>query len=241
MVDSQLRRLYDQHRSDSASAIVSSGYVWSWLFRKEQRWVLEQMRSSYVTATEHFIVDAGCGAGVMVQPLVQVDGYRVVGVDFDPAVLSTAKAMGIKAVHGDVFALPLADASVQVVLCTQFLNQQTEAGRQRLLAEFSRILAPEGIVVLTWRKDDAVIHQLAQWVLHRVGSNFAEFPQFRHDWDELVGNAEDVGLTVLNGGVMTLLGSTLQAPDSGRIMGISYGVSLGRTPSVSGSNLGKFG
>jgi ubiquinone/menaquinone biosynthesis C-methylase UbiE len=97
------------------------------------------------------VLDVGCGAGIdaLVAARRVLAGGRVIGVDMTPAMLERARvhaaAMGLDNVEwreGLMEALPLPDASVDVVLCNGVLNLSTR--KSRALAEMRRVLRPRG-------------------------------------------------------------------------------------------------
>ena len=83
-----------------------------------QRWVGEL--DAVVGWRGRRVLDVGCGAGRHLGPLAQ-RGAHPVGVDFSPTLLRQARAARAAAgaawplVHGDMRALPFADASFDVV------------------------------------------------------------------------------------------------------------------------------
>lgn len=97
------------------------------------------------------VLDLGSGAGIdcfLASPRVGPSG-RVIGVDMTPEMLekarTNAKRGGFENVEfrlGEIEALPLADASVDVVLSNCVLNLVPD--KARALAETSRVLRPGG-------------------------------------------------------------------------------------------------
>lgn len=99
------------------------------------------------------VLDVGTGTGFMLLGAAsRVD--RVVGVDASEAMLEQARANLAAAGHpgadlrlGSMEALPVEDASVDVVLANMSLHHAEDP--RRAMREFARVLAPSGRVVLT--------------------------------------------------------------------------------------------
>jgi arsenite methyltransferase len=101
------------------------------------------------------VLDVGCGAGIdALIAATRVGGRgRVIGLDMSPAMLDRARrhsaAMKLDNAEwreGLMEALPLPDASVDVVLCNGVLNLSTR--KSRALAEMRRVLRPRGRLAL---------------------------------------------------------------------------------------------
>jgi len=101
---------------------------------------------------EH-VLDVACGTGIVarsVAPLVGGSG-RIVGLDFDPLMVDTAKRLApeIEWQQGDLQKLPFADAQFDLVMCQQGL--QFLPDRTAGLWQIHRVLSGGGRVVLaTW-------------------------------------------------------------------------------------------
>jgi SAM-dependent methyltransferase len=101
------------------------------------------------------VLDVGCGTGLdaLIAARRVGPGGRVIGLDMTPAMLDGARgnaaAMGLHHVEwreGLMEALPLPDATVDVVLCNGVLNLSTR--KSRALAEMRRVLRPGGRLAL---------------------------------------------------------------------------------------------
>ena len=101
------------------------------------------------------VLDAACGTGIVTRVAVQRYGDlgHVVGVDLNAGILEVARAnasatpVPIEWRHGDVCALPFADASFEVVLCQQGLQFVPDPGAA--LREMRRVLVPVGRLAFT--------------------------------------------------------------------------------------------
>jgi SAM-dependent methyltransferase len=96
--------------------------------------------------TDGVCLDIGCSAGVIsaaVAPLCQ----RAIGLDFDEiafdAIAPEARG-GVQFLRGDAMALPVADASVDVVICAQVYEHVPDD--RTLLTEMDRVLKPGGVI-----------------------------------------------------------------------------------------------
>lgn len=98
---------------------------------------------------EH-ILDAACGTGVVARLIAPMVGKsdKVVGLDFDPVMLSMAKSLGpnVEWQEGDLQNLPFADDLFDLVICQQGL--QFLADPAAGLRQIYRVLRPGGRVVL---------------------------------------------------------------------------------------------
>ena len=128
------------------------------------------------------VLDVGTGTGFMLLGIAQRVA-RVVGVDRSQAMLDQAAAnlaaAGMRNVHlrqGEMEALPVEDASVDVVLANMALHHALEP--RRAIVEMARVLRPGGRVVLT----DLARHDL-DWTREELAD---EWPGFAAE--ELLGH-----------------------------------------------------
>lgn len=102
------------------------------------------------------VLDLGSGAGIdcfLAAERVGLEG-RVIGVDMTPQMIEKARANAEKVGYanvefrlGEIEALPVADASVDVVISNCVLNLSPD--KDRVLAEAFRVLRPGGRVVIS--------------------------------------------------------------------------------------------
>ncbi len=94
------------------------------------------------------VVDAACGTGRFTAHLVD-RGHRVLGVDSSAEMLVQARcrAPGATFVLGDLYRLPVADASCDLVLNALALTHVDDVAP--VLAEFARVLRPGGRLVIS--------------------------------------------------------------------------------------------
>lgn len=102
------------------------------------------------------VVDVGCGTGWLAAGLRRArPDVTVVGSDLSTGMLSRARlAGGRPLVQADATVLPLAAASVDVIVCRGVLHHLPEV--VRALREWRRVLRPDGAVVLSSEPTPAV-------------------------------------------------------------------------------------
>jgi ubiquinone/menaquinone biosynthesis C-methylase UbiE len=109
------------------------------------------------------VLEVGCGRGVAL-PVVQARRRpsHLVGLDVDESLLDVAAArvagLGVELVHGDVRAMPFADASFDVVIDFGTLFHVGAPGAA--LREVARVLAPRGRFCLETPLSQALSHPL---------------------------------------------------------------------------------
>jgi SAM-dependent methyltransferase len=87
------------------------------------------------------VLDVACGTGIVT---ARVRAARVVGLDVNPAMLAIAREAGLETVQASALAMPLADASFEVVLCQQGL--QFFPDRAAGARELRRVCAHRAVV-----------------------------------------------------------------------------------------------
>jgi len=129
------------------------------------------------------VLDVACGTGVVARAAWQRVGPagHVVGVDLNPGMIAVARSLptsasaAIEWIEGSALDLPLADASVDVVLCQQGL--QFFPDKPLALREMRRVLKHRGHLALSvWNSlglyNSAVGKALAQFVGNDLAVQF---------------------------------------------------------------------
>lgn len=96
------------------------------------------------------VLDLCCGPGRHTKPLSDA-GYRVIGIDLDTSSLGVARASTPHPllVRADMRAIPLADASIDAVICMwQSFGHFGTPENARVLAEMARVVTQGGVIVL---------------------------------------------------------------------------------------------
>ncbi len=143
---------YAEHRPDYARAAL--------------RWAVEP-------APGPRVLDLGAGTGKLTATLVEL-GADVVAVEPDPAMLAELRRAlpAVRAMAGSAEAIPLADASADVVLAGNALHWFDMAVAA---PEIARVLAPGGVLAGLWN----ILDDRVEWVagLERVSGNAAVGPR----------------------------------------------------------------
>ena len=117
------------------------------------------------------LLHAGCGSGQVDTDLQKE--MRITALDISPAALrryarNNPRAVEIK--HGSIFHLPFADASFDGVYNLGVVEHFEQADIVRIFSEFSRVLRPDGKVVIFWPHARATsvfvlkfFHHLMRW------------------------------------------------------------------------------
>lgn len=99
------------------------------------------------------VLDAACGEGYGTA-LLAAAATEATGVDLDAQVVAHARSTyaghpNLRYETGSVVALPLGAGSVDVVVSFETIEHLAAADQPRMLAEFARVLAPGGLLVLS--------------------------------------------------------------------------------------------
>jgi len=123
-------------------------------------------RLDYVRLVPRVVVDVGCATGITAVPLLK--RYRqavVVALDNAPAMLAVARRRApwfrrLRCVCGDAEALPLADASCDLVFSNLALHWWD---LERTVAELRRVLRPGGLLLFSTLGPDTLMELRRSW------------------------------------------------------------------------------
>jgi SAM-dependent methyltransferase len=140
-------------------------------------------------------LDAACGTGRHAARLAG-RGHTVIGVDGSPEMLTRARAKVPTAVfhEGDLHRLPVPDQHVDVLVCGLALAHVSDLAP--VLAEFARVLRPDGHLVLSDSRGlpGAVEYPL---VKTRPDGSLGYVPGWAHPTSAYLGAALPLGFQVL--------------------------------------------
>jgi SAM-dependent methyltransferase len=105
------------------------------------------------------VLDLGAGTGKLTAVLAGL-GADVTAVEPDEAMLAELRRQmpSARALHGPAEAIPLADASVDAVLCGQSMHW---FDLSRAVPEIARVLVPGGALGALWNSDDDRVEWVA--------------------------------------------------------------------------------
>ena len=99
------------------------------------------------------VLDAACGEGYGAALLAKSAAHAI-GLDVDPAAIDHARTTyagraRLQYEQGSVAAIPLPDASVDVVVSFETIEHLPAADQPAMIAEFERVLAPGGLLLIS--------------------------------------------------------------------------------------------
>ncbi len=109
-----------------------------WLAEARARLVPPPVRPGAV------LLDVGCGGGLLA-PHLAGRGYHHIGIDVGAVAAATARGHGVDAVVGDAAALPVADASADVVVAGEIFEHVVDL--EAVVAEVARVMRPGATLV----------------------------------------------------------------------------------------------
>ena len=128
--------------------------------------MVEMATAGYARAARAVVLDVACGPATFARAFAPRVA-QVVGVDFTPAMLAEARRVAdeaglanLKFACGDGYALPFADGTFDLALCTYAFHHLLDPAR--VLGEMARVIRQGGRVALV----DIVIPESANSELH---------------------------------------------------------------------------
>ena len=168
-----------------------------WLFQPSYRMFLEELHAWRGERDEPFdLLDVGCATGTLGAMLAaSALPARVVGLDYAPAMCrqgaAKARHAGIadvlKFVAADSEFLPFADASFDVVTCSNSFHHYPH--QPAVVAAFRRVLRPGGRLMLI----DGFRDNVVGWFVFDVIIATVEREVFHAPWSTIHGYFADAG------------------------------------------------
>ena len=92
------------------------------------------------------LLDAGCGTGFNLLALGRLG--RAMGVDLAPEAIAYCRVRGVRAVRASLLALPIPDASFDVVTSFDVIYHAWVTDDRAAVAEMARVLRPGGVLLV---------------------------------------------------------------------------------------------
>lgn len=136
------------------------------------------------------LLDAGCGTGhFLTRVLTQYPQSSLFGADLSPEAINFASLKSNKTIRlsrGSVCSLPFADNSFDVVTCFDVIYIAEVQDDIQALQEFSRVLTPNGVLLI----------QVPAFEFLRGQHDQVVHTRHRYRRNELVGSLKKIGFSV---------------------------------------------
>ncbi len=163
---------------------------------------LEEALACLRLAAGDRLLDAGCGSGLLAAMAAEVPGVEVLGIDANPAAVDFATRTfarpGLAFRRGLVDELDAPPGSFEKIAFLEVIEHLSRAQGEAILAEFERLLAAGGRLVLT-TPNRRSLWPLIEWLLdhlHLVPQLGGEQHEVLYDLDELCAMGEAAGLAL---------------------------------------------
>lgn len=143
-VDADAFRAFERRAHDE----IATGY--RDFFVAVTQYAIEPLLDAAAVRAGSRVVDVATGTGLLAARAVARGALRVVGIDIAPRMVAIAAAQhpGVDFREGDAEDLPFDDRSLDALLCNFGIGHFPRP--ERALAEFARVLAPGGLVAVSW-------------------------------------------------------------------------------------------
>lgn len=181
----------------------------------------------YYEHAHRYLLARSVAAGMGVVDLASGEGYgaawlagvadRVVGVDIDPASVQHAEARyarfsNLRFLVGDIHALPLADASVDIVTCFEAIEHVQDP--RRVVEEVARILKPGGTLLVS--TPNKAVYTDAREYTNEFHVHEFYLQELRLLLREHFADYESLGQRLVAGSVTWRLADATRAEEEGR-------------------------
>ena len=145
------------------------------------------VRSERYPLSGRSVIDVGCGAGLLCEPLARMGG-RVTGVDAAPENIAAAKAHAAKSgldIHyhaGELEALPA--GTFDVLTCMEVIEHVADPAI--FLRQLTARLKPDGLLLLSTPNRTAASKLFLVEAAERLG----QVPRGTHDWNQFLTPSE---------------------------------------------------
>ena len=207
------------------------------------------------------VLEAGCGTGYNALELQQRHGWQVFPLDLQMEGLAYARTMGLaRLVQADIASLPFRSAAFDAVVSLDVIVHFPRGAEDRPLAEFARVLAPGGLLVLRVSALDMLRSRHSQFTCERQRFTRTRLTQLaaRHGirvircsyanailfpvalakfrlWEPLTGQAPQSGVQPVSGWLNRILRLPLAA--EGSWLGAGFNLPVGQSLILAGEKI----
>jgi len=105
------------------------------------------------------ILFAGCGSGRDMQEAVR-KGFTCVGIDISTHMLNIGKIIGLNSplIYMDIEKMDFPDNSFDGIFCDTAITHIKKKGIEAVISDFKRLLAPGGVLFVSFRKGDGMVY-----------------------------------------------------------------------------------
>jgi ubiquinone/menaquinone biosynthesis C-methylase UbiE len=215
--------MYKEYRTTSPSAVTAStpemwaanfaasqkaGLYDRLAFRLDHRWKIIQRH----VPLGGRVLDAGCGAGEWVS-FLNDHGRDAEGLDYSLELVARVRQMypRYRWQSGEIQALPYGDATFDAVISWGVIEHD-EAGPDRALGEFCRVLRDNGLVIVTVPIDSDRQRRASRAQFPQVNDGGRAFFQYFMTVEELSAYVTRAGFDIVESGLQRAPAATLLAP-----------------------------
>ncbi|NYJ06203.1 class I SAM-dependent DNA methyltransferase [Petropleomorpha daqingensis] len=137
------------------------------------------------------VVDVGCGPGYVTAHLTSL-GLDISGIDLSPGMVEVAQRAypSVRFSVGSMLGLDLPDGSLAGLVAYYSIVNIPRAELPVVFAEFARVLAPGGVLLMVFQVGDEVRHG-TEWLGHPI-----DLHVYRNQPDVVAEQLAEVGLAV---------------------------------------------
>jgi SAM-dependent methyltransferase len=149
-----------------------------WWFKGRRSLVKKLIKNYINNATNLYILDAGCGTGLLDKELKKENqNYHVKGIDGSSDAVGFSLEHGNDAVLGSLDSCPFPDHFFDVILLLDVIEHVPDD--KQVLAEMDRLLKPNGIIIifvpafkLWWSRQDVFLGHYRRYTVLSLKSLF---------------------------------------------------------------------
>jgi SAM-dependent methyltransferase len=182
--NSHWQSFFDRRADVHGGSYRTSAYANRRSFRRYR----DLLTTAFAEGSQGPLLDAGCGVGAMTESLAQA-GVRVIGIDYSIGSIAAAGHRRLRAVGGDLTALPFCDETFARIASVGVIQHFTDPAR--MLRELRRVTRRGGDLLIATTN--------AECLLVRAHRSFQRLLGRREDFSRLFGAPELVALARASG------------------------------------------
>ncbi len=137
--------------------------------RRRYDFILESISGYQQCTNRGFlrVLDAGCGDGIQLQGLIQMERLEIWGIDYNPIRTERVKQKfeNVKIICGDLLCMPFKPEVFDVVLCSQVIEHVLQD--DLLLVALRKMIKTRGLLILGTPNEGCLMGRLRNHIFER--------------------------------------------------------------------------